>query len=583
MLISKVLSKNLQLDRPIKRTLLHKNRVLLLISLCLLTIFCALSAVSIFSSAAEAQGEKPPNILLIVVDDMGYSDVGAFGGEIRTPNIDALAKAGLRLTDYYVSPTCSPTRSMLLSGTDNHLAGLGNMKESMTENQKGKPGYEGHLNNSVVSVASLLQAGGYHTYMAGKWHLGDQVEHDPSKRGFERAFTMLQGGASHFGDEWMMYANYTPIYREDGKRVHLPPDFYSSKFYTDKLMSYIDSAKDSKPFFGYLALTAPHDPLHVPDAWLDKYKGRYKAGYDALRTERLARMKKLGIVSRNTQLSHSLPKKFMPDWSSLSPDKKRVLARSMELYAAMIENLDFHMGRLFKHLKEKGLYDNTLIFFFSDNGSAPVHIHNYPATSKEWVERNSDNRYANLGRRGSRISIGPAWAVASNTPLRLFKSVVSEGGIRVPFIVSGPGIARNGQIQRVFAHVTDIAPTMLEVAGISHPSKFKGRKVLPIRGKSMMPFFSGKTGVVRNISNGVGWEFLGGRAFRQGSYKITWVNKPFGPGAWELFDLAADPTERNNLAGTNNKKLRELVQQWKKYANDVGVVLPEGPTEGIGK
>lgn len=503
---------------------------------------------------------------------MGYSDPSSFGGEIRTRHIDSLARSGLRLTSFYVSPACSPTRSMLMSGTDNHLAGLGTMKEALAENQKGKPGYECHLNDRVVTVAERLRDAGYHTYMAGKWHLGEQIERDPIQRGFQRAYTLLQGGASHFGDEWMMYANYTPIYREDGRRVHVPWDFFSSEFYTDKLIEHIDGAGDDRPFFAYLALTAPHDPLHLPDEWLDKCQGRYDAGYDALRERRLKRMKRLGIVPPDTQLSHRLP--GTPRWDSLTAEQRRRQARRMELHAGMIENLDHHLGRLFEFLKRKRVYDNTLIVFFSDNGAPPTEFHDYPDTGKEWVERNSDNRFQNMGRRGSRICIGPAWALAADTPLRYFKGTTAEGGIRVPCIISGPGVTRRGEIDSAFTHVMDVAPTLLQLAGVTHSTEYKGRKVLPILGKSMLPFLQGKTDTVRDDGQHVGWELFGRRAVRQGRWKATWLDNPLGPGDWQLFDLAADVSERNDLADTNPEKLRELVLKWQDYADCVGVVLP---------
>lgn len=525
------------------------------------------------AAKAESQ-QKRPSILMVVVDDLGYSDVGAFGGEIRTPTIDSLAKSGLRMTSFCVSPTCSPTRAMLMSGTDNHLAGLGNMKEALAENQKGKPGYEGHINNRVVTIASLLRDAGYHTYMTGKWHLGEEVENDPFNRGFEKAFTMLQGGASHFDDEWMMCANYTPIYRENGVRTHVPQGFFSSEFYTDKIIEYIDNSKDNKPFFAYLSFTAVHDPLHLPDEWLDKYKGQYDAGYEVLRTVRLERMKKEGIVDGGTQLSHGLP--MIPKWDSLPPEQKRFMARRMELHAGMVENMDHHLGRLVKHLKQKGIYDNTLIIFFSDNGAHPAEVHQYPDTTKEWVERNSDNRYENMGKRGSRISIGPAWALASNTPLRFFKGMQSEGGIRVPLIVVGPGVERTGQIDPTFAHVMDIAPTLLDVAGASHPypKEYKGRKVHPMMGKSVLPYLKGKIDFVRDDSEAVAWESLGRRAVRQGRWKATWLESPFGPDGWQLFDIVADPTERNDQADSNREKLNELILLWEEYADKVDLVLP---------
>jgi arylsulfatase len=377
----------------------------------------------------------------------------------------------------------------------------------------------------------------------------------------------------------MMCANYTPIYRENGVRTHVPRGFFSSEFYTDKLIEYIDTAKDGNPFFAYLAYTAVHDPLHLPDDWLDKYKGLYNSGYDALRKQRLERMKKLGIVPEETKLSHGLP--MTPKWDSLNKKQRRVMARRMELHAAMIENMDHHLGRLFAHLKKKGVYDNTLIIFFSDNGAHPGEPHDYPDTTKEWVERNSDNRHENMGRRGSRISIGPGWALASNTPLRYFKGTTSEGGIRVPCVITGPGVARRGQIDSAFAHVMDIAPTLLEVAGIPHPypGKYKGREVLPLMGTSMLPYVKGKADFVRDDSEAIGWELFARRAIRQGRWKATWLDRPFGQDKWQLFDLGSDLTERNDLAEKNKEKLNELIVLWREYADEVGVVLPTTTTK----
>ena len=558
------MNKKERSPRMIHKSFLRNSSHPALLALAVLVLSSVLSAANI--------EDKRPNILLVVVDDMGYSDIGCFGGEVRTPTIDALAESGLRMTSYYVAPTCSPTRSMLMTGTDNHLAGLGTMKEALVDNQKGKPGYEGHINDRVVTIASLLRDAGYHTYMAGKWHLGTEIEHDPFNRGFEHAYTLLQGGASHFDDEWMMYANYTPTYREDGQRVHVPRGFFSSEFYVDKMINYIDRDKDDKPFFGYLSFTAPHDPLHLPDEWLDKYKGRYDQGYDALRKERLDRMKKLGIVSKDVELSHRLP--MIPEWDTMTVEQKRVEARRMELYAGMVENMDHHLGRLIKHLKETGKYDNTLIIFFSDNGAAATEFHQYPDTDKAWIEKNSDNRYENMGKRGSRINMGFNWSVSSNTPLRYFKGVHSEGGIRVPCIIAGPGVKKTGRIDPALAHVMDIAPTLLDVAGVSHPSQFQGRKVLPMMGKSMLPYLEGKADVIRNDSETVGWELFGRRVIRQGRWKAIWLDSPLGTDDWQLFDIVSDPTERNDLAESHKDKLRELIMLWENYADSVGVVLP---------
>ena len=535
------------------------------ISLCLLWI--------IVGTAYAATQQQSPNIVLIVVDDMGYSDIGAFGGEVETPTIDALADSGVRFTNFYVGPTCSPTRSMLMSGNDNHVAGLGNMNEAMTPNQAGQPGYEGHLNNRVVSVASLLRQAGYHTYMAGKWHLGEKPEHDPSRRGFEKSFTLLEGGASHFDDEWMMYANYTPTYRENGVRTHVPRGFYSTAFYTDKTIEYIDEQNDDAPFFAYLSYTAVHDPLHLPDEWLDRYAGKYSMGYNALRDQRLSRMKQLGIVPESTTPGPWL--QMVPKWDHLSPDRQKIEARRMELYAAMVSNIDFHVGRLFDYLEKAGKLDDTLIIFFSDNGANGADMHMYPETDEAWVERNSDNRFSNWGRRGSRIAQGAGWAQASSTPFRLFKAFIAEGGIRSPLIISGPPVTRKTETLDAVAHVMDIAPTLLDIAGATYPAPNEDGIPVPQRGKSMVSLLTGKADAVRGADDYLAWEFFDWRAVRMGNWKATWIAEPFGAGDWQLFDLANDPGESLDLADQYPDVTQDLANKWDSYADEVGVVERE--------
>jgi arylsulfatase len=503
---------------------------------------------------------------------MGYSDLGAFGGDIHTPNLDSLARSGLMMTEFYVGPTCSPTRSMLMSGNDNHVAGLGNMNEALSPNQVGQPGYEGYLNDRVVSVAALLRKAGYHTYMAGKWHLGEKPEHDPFHRGFEKSYTMLEGGASHFDDEWMMYANYTPTYRENGVRTHVPRGFYSTEFYTDKIIQYLGAQSDDQPFFAYLSFTAVHDPLHLPDEWLDKYQGAYDDGYDALREKRLRRMKERGIIPAETKLAPRLV--MVPAWKDLSADDRKKQARKMELYAAMVENVDFHVGRLVSHLREKGLYDDTLLLFFSDNGANGAEMDMYPATDEAWIKNNSDNRFENWGRQFSRIAQGPGWAQASRTPFRLFKAFIAEGGIRSPLIVTGPGVTKSQRPVRAAAHVMDIAPTLLEIAGAAYPDRYQGREVVPMRGKSLLPLLSGQESLVRAETEPICWELFGWRAVRLGHWKATWIAAPFGVNEWQLFDLAVDPGETRDLADKQPSRLHELVNFWEAYAEEVGVVQP---------
>jgi arylsulfatase A-like enzyme len=517
--------------------------------------------------------ETKPNILLIVVDDMGYSDIAPFGGEIDTPNLEALANSGMLFTDFHTSASCSPTRSMMFSGTDNHLAGVGSMGETITPNQQGKPGYEGYLNDRVVAIPALLRDAGYFTAMAGKWHLGDELEQDPSRRGFQKAYTMLIGGASHFDDEWMMYANYTPIYRESGERVHVPRGFYSSEFYTSKLMEYLDERPAEQPFFGYLSFTAPHDPLHAPDDWIDKYKGKYDEGYDALRKTRLKRLQDLGFIAPNVQPFPKLPS--IPAWEELTDEEKKVESRKMEVYAAMIAYIDHQLGRLFAYLKKTDQWNNTLVIFLSDNGANGLEMYQYPHTDEAWINRNSDNRYENLGRQYSRVAAGPAWAQVSMTPFRMFKGFVAEGGIRTPLIISGPGVEKPGTVSNAFSHVMDIASTMLAASQTPHPgTMYKGREVEPILGMSMLPVLKGEANEVHKDDIAVSWELFGNRAVRKGDFKLLWLGKPFGMDDWQLYNLANDPGETIDLSGEMPGLRNEMMEIWNRYSQETGVILP---------
>ncbi|MEW6584211.1 MAG: sulfatase-like hydrolase/transferase, partial [Nitrospirota bacterium] len=311
------------------------------------------------TAAGQAEG-KSPNIVLIVADDMGYSDLGSFGGEIRTPTFDALAMAGVRFTDFHSGLSCSPTRSMLFSGTDNHIAGIGNMDEFTAPNQRGKRGYEGYLNRDVVTFAELLRDNGYHTYYVGKWHLGKKPDQIPAARGFERDFTLLDGDGSYFDMTGMSANSPKSVFTEDGKYLQkLPDDYYATKTYTDRLISFIESnRKDGKPFFAIHTGQAPHEPYGLPGDWLRKYDRQYDMGWDALREQRLKRMKEMGIVPENAELAARLW--YVPPAVVLAPAVKAIMGRKMEIYAALVENLDYHIGRLVAYLKEIGEYDNTL-------------------------------------------------------------------------------------------------------------------------------------------------------------------------------------------------------------------------------
>jgi arylsulfatase A-like enzyme len=550
----------------------------------LATLGAAMLALPGVITPANAQTKKP-NILLIVADDMAYSDLGCFGGEIKTPNLDRLAREGGRFTSFCVGPTCSPTRSMLLSGCDNHVAGLGNMAEFLGPQQKGKPGYEGHLNSRVASIASVMRDTGYHTYMAGKWHMGEDPGNWPAALGFERDFTLLQGGGSSWSD--MMYPNPAHphlTFTLNGKRLEkLPENHFSTEAYANFIMKSVDENKaDAKPFFAYLSFQAVHSPFAVPDDWLDKYKGQYDMGYEALRAARLARMKELGIVGKDVQPFPRLPK--IPAWDSLTPEQRKLSARRMEIYAAMLANMDYHIGRVLDHLKEAGQLDNTLVIFFSDNGPEPTELATlvasaFSADAKEWFMKNFDQRPENWGKKGSAVDYGAAWAEAGAVPFRMFKGYVAEGGIRSPLIIAGPGVKQAGSINAAFLHVMDIAPTLYELAGAEHPSSKSDSKIAPLQGKSLVPLLAGKSESVRGDRDWVGWELFGNRAVRRGDWKIlNLLRAAGGTGEWQLFNLKADPAETHDLAKDNPNQLKELVALWDEYARNNGAILSgDGP------
>ena len=526
-------------------------------------------------SIAQAQAAyQRPNILLVMVDDMGWTDLGSFGSEIETPNLDALAQRGVKFTDFYTSVSCSPTRSMLLSGTDNHIAGLGNMGEMIAPEQRGKPGYEGHLNDRVVSLAEVLRGEGYHTYMAGKWHLGHQPEYFPHARGFERSFSMLFGGASYWSDMFGMLAEHEEVaeYVMNDKRLdELPKDFYATRSYTDFLIESIRKNRgDDKPFFAYLAFTAPHDPLHVPEPWLSKYRGSYNDGYEVLKKKRAASAKRMGLVSANAPEPGRY--RMVKPWDSHSKEQKALESKAMEVYAGMVDNMDYHFGRIVNFLKDIGEYENTIVIFLSDNGPNPWYSEDYPGNQgSKWFAQ-FDNNIDNLGHPMSHYAYGMGWGSAIAGPLDLFKMTVGEGGIRSPMLIAGPGV-KGGRQADAFAYVWDIMPTILELAGISHPEKYQGRQVERMRGKSLKGVLTGSTKAAYDENDLVGGEMQNGKWMRQGDFKAVSVAPPYGTGNWQLYNLLDDPGETHDLAKEQPETLKKLQMAWDRYAKDVGVVL----------
>ncbi len=546
-----------------------------------LSLGISLIACVFTGTAAFAQQSKPPNILLIVADDMGYSDMGCYGGEINTPVLDNLSKVGMRYTNFYVSPTCSVTRSMLLSGTDNHIAGLGNMGELNAPNQMGKPGYEGVLNQRVATVASLLRDNGYHTYMVGKWHLGLKPDQIPHARGFERDFSLLVGGGSHFDNGWNIEWQIPKApYTEDGRPVQeLPKDFYSTKNYTDKTIQFIDEGRqDGKPFFAYMAYTAPHGPLQVPNKWLRRYKNHYDEGWDGIRQKRLARMQELGIIEEGDNAADRLY--FLPRSSALTPALRVALGRNMEIYASMVEYMDDQIGRVFKYLKQIGEYDNTIVIFISDNGAEGNDLRGMIAGQAgsmgflHGMSNFAENGHNSVGRKGTYAEYGAAWAQVSMTPFRIYKGWTAEGGIRSPLIVSGPGVQGSGGLNKeAVLHVMDIVPTILELASVQHPSSFNGREVAPVQGKSWVEMLEGETQSPRSPDDWLGWELFGNRAIRQGDWKISSLYQPLGTGDWQLYNLDQDPGEQYDLSVKFPGKKTELIALWEEYEKTNGVII----------
>jgi arylsulfatase len=543
---------------------MHNNNALLR----RLGLALGLLTASMMASASDAE---KPNFLLIVADDLGYSDIAGYGGEIETPSLDALADEGIRMTNFHTAPTCSPTRSMLLSGADNHQAGIGNMAELLTPEQKGQPGYEGYLNDLVATLPEVLRDNGYSTSIAGKWHLGRTEELSPVVRGFDHSYVLVQGGASHFDDgRAIIGVDPKAIYRENGKQVEVPKGFFSSDFYADKVIEYIESAGD-KPFFTYLAFTAPHWPLQAPESYMNKYAGRYDEGYEAIRQQRLGKMKAMGLIGH--QLAANVPFDELPTWDELTEEQRKVEARKMEVYAAMVDNMDHNIGRVMAYLEEKGELDNTVVLFISDNGADGNSPEVLPG-NKEWIASEYNNSYDNIGRPNSYVWYGAQWGQVSATPYPMWKAYPSQGGLLVPAILSLPD-GSGGDINQEFFHVMDVMPTFLELAGIDQPtSPYNGRKIVDMQGVSMIPGLNGKA----EENRVVGWELLGRSAVRKGDWKIRLLEAPYGPGEWQLFDLAEDPTETTDLAGEAPEKLKEMLVEWDKYVRRSGVV-PANPED----
>lgn len=597
----------------------HDNGMSALLKFKIPHLRLGLVAVSLLTTSVAIQAETSPsspsrpNILLIMADDLGYSDLSVFGSEINTPNIDALAAHGRILTNFHTAAVCSPTRASLMTGVDHHLAGIGNMGEVVGFNiAQNKPinapwgasnsydfdnipeGYHGHISEKTATMPELLSDAGYHTYMVGKWHLAYDVkapdkDHKrwyrvnksalPYARGFEKSYTLVDGGGSHFAPPAVPTPLDLTMYAENDRLFPaklLPKDFYSTEFYTNKLIDYIDSSRgDGKPFFAYAAYTAPHWPLQAPQADIDAQKGRYDEGYDAIREKRISRMKVLGLIKDVNQVADESigPKR----WNELTEEEKLKEAKNMEIYAAMVSNLDRHIGKLVAHLKDINEYDNTLIVFMSDNGAegAPAFMLPIPGTK-------IDNSLDNMGKQGSVVAYGPRWAEVSAAPFRLFKGFTgAEGATASPFIVKLNAQKEHRPNSNARLQVVDILPSVLDVAGVDIPStRYKGKEIYPPKGVSFLSALqkSGSFTDVHPKGSVLADELMGASYLVRDNWKLSQQaplsstpvftkDVPFA-----LYDISKDRGETKDLSVQYPDVLADMKEEFREYIRQNNVV-----------
>lgn len=524
-------------------------------------------------SNANAQDKK--NILLIIADDLGWSDLGSYGGEIATPTLDKLAKDGVQFTNFHSSPVCAPTRAMMLTGVDNHLIGLGNFNYVPYPKHMGQPGYEGVLRTDVPTVVQKLKDSGYHTYVAGKWHLGRKPQQLPPARGFEKSFVLGGGGANSFDDRGFLASRPVEQWFRGGKKVARGhKGVYSDDMYYQELTKMIGSnLKDGKAFFAYLSFQSAHWPLQAPPEYIKKHIGRYKDGWDKLREERLARQKKMGLVPNSTRLGRLNP--TVSAWDDLDEETKKRKAREMAIYAAMVEYQDVTIGRVLDYLSKKGQLKNTVVMYTVDNGAEAFDTFG-PLSNEQQIGFSRDNfdlSFEAMGTAESFITYGPGWAAASVTPLSWHKGYVSEGGTRVPFIVNEPGSRGSGKPYSRVTHVRDIAATILDVAKVDANAPGPDGKRFPmIEGRSVMGVVRGEAELVRPENEPVGWEMFGNGVLVMGDWKIQRIRPGMrGNGKWELYNLTEDPGEMNDLSAKNKTQFKLMRDIYETYAHKSNV------------
>ena len=539
----------------------------------------ALSLTLLFSHFVNSQTDERPNVVLILADDLGFTDIAPFGSEIDTPNIARLAASGLSFTNYHTAANCAPARAMLLTGVDSHRNGVPNIPESIPPEQLAYDHYQGVLSQNVVTLASLLRDSGYHTYMTGKWHLGHTPELLPSARGFERTIAMADTGA----DNWEQ-RTYLPIYDEahwyaDGEKHTLPDDFYSSEYFIDKTIEFISANEsDDNPFFAYIPFQAVHMPVQAPREFSDKYAGVYDQGWTVMREQRRLAAEEAGVIPENTEV---IVTPGTLNWNALTEEQREHHARRMEVYAGMVDAMDMHIGRLMTYLESIGEYENTIFIFTSDNGAEGSPLINPTGNSvlDPWFERvGYETGIENLGEKGSWVGIGPSNATIAASPLAYYKFHANEGGLRVPLVMSGPGISQRGELSDEFVFVTDLAPTILNLAGVNdHGGSWQTRKVEPIVGKDFSSYLQGQADPIHTASEPIGYEMGGSGALFKGDYKIV-INKfEQNESEWHLFNIKTDPGEANDLAEAEPELLAEMLADYEQWASSNNVLpMPEG-------
>lgn len=531
---------------------------------------CGLLLAAVLLVSLSADASTPPNVVLILADDIGYSDFGAYGSEVATPNIDGLAERGVAFSNFHTSPMCAPSRAMLMTGVSSHRAGVGNLPEFTPSDWNDHPSYLGHLAPDVITIAQRLKPLGYDTYMTGKWHLGHDPESLPSARGFDRTFILDATGADNWEQRSYLPLQEAPWF-EDGMPTRLPADYYSSRNLVDKMIEYIGDRENSeRPFFAYLAMQAVHIPVQAPREFTEKYLDTYEEGWQVLRDQRRAAAVERGLVPPDSPM-RPIPETLRA-WDTLSERERAMAAQSMAVYAGMIEAMDFHIGRLLEHLKATGQYDNTVFIVTSDNGaegSDPLES----AIMKIWFPFSGYNRHLDrLGERGSYVFIGPEFANAASAPGPWFKFTAAEGGLRVPLIMTQPGMTGQ-RVERGLSYVTDVAATIYDFASSAPAAPGE------MTGRSLRPILDTETHTVRNKNDIIGLEAAGHGALFQGDYKLTRINPPLGDRKWRLYDISVDPGETQNLAAAQPERFASMLAEYEAWviANNV-IEVPDDYT-----